>query len=117
MISIQLKPKKDESLRRFHPWVFSGAIQRIDGQPEEGELVEVLDAERKFLAIGHYQIGSIAVRAISFNNEPVDDAFWNAKIAKAYAMRQALGLVSVSNNTYRLVHGEGDSLPGLIVDV
>ena len=117
MISIQLKPKKDESLRRFHPWVFSGAIQRIEGKPEEGELVEVLDADRKFLAIGHYQIGSIAVRAISFTNERVDDAFWNAKIAKAYAMRQSLGLVGEKNNTYRLVHGEGDSLPGLIVDV
>jgi 23S rRNA (cytosine1962-C5)-methyltransferase len=117
MISIQLKPKKDESLRRFHPWVFSGAIQRIEGKPEEGELVEVLDADRKFLAIGHYQIGSIAVRAISFTNESVDDAFWNAKIAKAYAMRQSLGLVGEKNNTYRLVHGEGDSLPGLIVDV
>jgi 23S rRNA (cytosine1962-C5)-methyltransferase len=117
MISIQLQPKKDESLRRFHPWVFSGAIQRIEGKPEEGELVEVLDADRKFLAIGHYQIGSIAVRAISFTNEPVDDAFWNAKIAKAYAMRQSLGLVGEKNNTYRLVHGEGDSLPGLIVDV
>ena len=118
MISIQLKPKKEESLQRFHPWVFSGAIQRIDGKPAEGDLVEVLDNNRNFLAIGHYQIGSIAVRVISFENTPVNADFWNRKIQLAYAMRKSLGLVAPDyNNTYRLVHGEGDSLPGLIVDV
>lgn len=118
MITIQLKPKKEESLLRFHPWVFSGAIQRIDGKPAEGDLVEVLDNNRNFLAIGHYQIGSIAVRVISFENIPVNADFWNRKIQLAYAMRKSLGLVAPDyNNTYRLVHGEGDSLPGLIVDV
>jgi len=118
MISIQLKPKKEESLQRFHPWLFSGAIQRIEGNPAEGDLVEVLDTNRNFLAIGHYQIGSIAVRVVSFENIPVDDDFWSNKIKKAYAMRVSLGLVAQEkNNTFRLIHGEGDSLPGLIVDV
>jgi len=118
MIIIQLKPKKEESLQRFHPWVFSGAIQKIEGKPKEGDLVEVLDSYRNFLAIGHYQIGSIAVRVISFEKTDVNEAFWNRKIELAYNMRKSLGLVdSTKNNTYRLVHGEGDSLPGLIVDV
>jgi 23S rRNA (cytosine1962-C5)-methyltransferase len=118
MITIQLKPKKEESLQRFHPWVFSGAIQRIEGKPAEGDLVEVLDSNRNFLAIGHYQIGSITVRVVSFEDIPVDDDFWSRKIQLAYAMRKSLGLVTPNhNNTYRLVHGEGDSLPGLIVDV
>jgi len=118
MISIQLKPKKEESLQRFHPWLFSGAIQRIEGNPAEGDLVEVLDTNRNFLAIGHYQIGSIAVRVVSFENIPVDDDFWSNKIKNAYAMRVSLGLVAQEkNNTFRLIHGEGDSLPGLIIDV
>jgi len=118
MISIQLKPKKEESLQRFHPWLFSGAIQNIEGTPAEGDLVEVLDNKRNFLAIGHYQIGSIAVRVVSFKNIPIDDDFWSHKIQQAYAMRLSLGLVvKDENNTYRLIHGEGDSLPGLIVDV
>ena len=118
MIIIQLKPKKEESLLRFHPWVFSGAIHKIEGKPAEGDLVEVLDSNRNFLAIGHYQIGSIAVRIVSFSKMPVDREFWNKKIQLAYAMRVSLGLVEpAKNNTYRLVHGEGDSLPGLIVDV
>jgi 23S rRNA (cytosine1962-C5)-methyltransferase len=118
MITIQLKPKKEESLQRFHPWVFSGAIQHIEGKPAEGDLVEVVDSNRNFLAIGHYQIGSIAVRVVSFDDLKIDEIFWAKKIQNAYAMRQSLGLVSPNrNNTYRLVHGEGDSLPGLIVDV
>lgn len=118
MITIQLKPKKEESLQRFHPWVFSGAIQRIEGKPAEGDLVEVLDSNRNFLAIGHYQIGSIAVRVVSFENLPVNNDFWIRKIGLAYTMRKSLGLIAPNhNNTYRLVHGEGDSLPGLIVDV
>jgi 23S rRNA (cytosine1962-C5)-methyltransferase len=118
MIIIILKPKKEESLQRFHPWVFSGAIQKMEGNPTEGDLVEILDNQRNFLAIGHYQIGSIAVRVISFERNPVDTNFWNRKIQQAYIMRQSLGLVNgKQNNTYRLVHGEGDSLPGLIVDV
>ena len=98
--------------------MFSGAIQRIEGKPTEGDLVEVLDSNRNFLAIGHYQIGSIAVRVVSFDEQKIDEAFWAKKIQNAYAMRQSLGLVAgKQNNTYRLVHGEGDSLPGLIVDV
>ena len=117
MITVHLKPKKEESLKRFHPWVFSGAIQRIDGKVTEGELVKVVDAVGNFFALGHCQIGSIAVRVISFEDTTVNDAFWSLKISRAYAMRQSLGLVSANNNTYRLVHGEGDSLPGLIVDV
>jgi len=118
MITVLLKPKKEESLLRFHPWLFSGAIQRIEGEAAEGDLVEVIDNKRNFLAIGHYQIGSIAVRAVTFQKESIDDAFWSRKIQLAYAMRLSLGLVNPKlNNTFRLVHGEGDSLPGLIVDV
>lgn len=118
MIVIQLKPKKEESLKRFHPWVFSGAIHKIEGKPTEGELVEVLDSNRNFLALGHYQIGSIAVRVVSFNKVDVDFEFWCTKIHNAYLVRQGIGLVSEGvNNTYRLIHGEGDTLPGLIVDV
>jgi 23S rRNA (cytosine1962-C5)-methyltransferase len=118
MISILLKPKKEESLLRFHPWLFSGAIQTIEGKPAEGDLVEIIDNKRNFIAIGHYQIGSIAVRVLSFDKVVVDADFWSAKIQRAYAMRSSLGLVKPGqNDTYRLVHGEGDSLPGLIVDV
>ncbi len=117
MITVILKPKKEESLLRFHPWVFSGAIQRIEGKPTEGDLVEVLDCNRHFLAIGHYQIGSIAVRVVSFEQQTINNDFWNLKIERAYQMRKSIGLVRPENNTYRLIHGEGDSLPGLIVDV
>ena len=102
---------------RFHPWVFSGAIQKIHGKPTEGELVEVRNHQNEFLALGHYQIGSIAVRVLSFEKQNIDTNFWKMRIANAYKMRYALGLVSENNNSYRLIHGEGDSLPGLIVDV
>ena len=114
---IFLKLKKEGSILRFHPWVFSGAIMRIDGKPAEGDLVQVLSADGQFLAIGHYQIGSIAVRIISFENQNIDEDFWSKKIENAFLLRKNLGLISEKNNTYRLVHGEGDSLPGLIVDV
>ena len=118
MTTIVLKPKKEESLQRFHPWVFSGAIQHIDGEPIEGELVRVVNPNRNFLAFGHYQIGSIAVRVVSFDEVEIDDNFWKNKIQKAYEMRVSLGLISEGkNDTYRLIHGEGDSMPGLIVDV
>lgn len=117
MTTIVLKPKKEESLLRFHPWVFSGAIQKIEGKPAEGDMVEVLDCNRNYLATGHYQIGSIAVRIVSFHQEEINDAFWKSKIQKAYSLRSAIGLVADNNNTYRLIHGEGDSLPGLIIDV
>ena len=112
-----LKPKKEESLLRFHPWVFSGAIQRIEGQPEEGDLVEVYGANQQFLAVGHYQIGSIAVRVLSFTQREIDHTFWVERIRSAYQLRCILGLANTpNNNTYRLVHGEGDSLPGLVID-
>jgi len=117
MILIQLKPKKEESLHRFHPWVFSGAIQHIKGKPKEGDVVEILDSNGNFLAVGHYQIGSIAVRILSFEQQTIDRSFWENKIRRAYEVRQSLGLIGDANNTYRLIHGEGDSLAGLIVDV
>ena len=117
MHKVILKPKKEESLLRFHPWVFSGAIQSIQGKPAEGDLVEVFDCRDNFLATGHYQIGSIAVRIVSFRQQEITASFWEKRIARAYEMRCALGLVTAENNTYRLVHGEGDSLPGLIVDI
>ncbi len=117
MKTIILKPKKEESLQRFHPWVFSGAIQQMIGNPTEGELVEVVDCNRNFLATGHFQIGSIAVRVISFVNENIDELFFAEKMESAYQIRKTFGLVNKNNNTYRLIHGEGDSLPGLIVDV
>lgn len=117
MHKVILKPKKEESLLRFHPWVFSGAIQTIQGKPAEGDLVEVFDCRQNYLATGHYQIGSIAVRVVSFEQQEIGTSFWENRISLAYAMRCALGLVSSDNNTYRLVHGEGDLLPGLIVDV
>lgn len=115
---VYLKPKKEESLLRFHPWVFSGAIQQVEGKPEEGELVEVYGAGGQFLAIGHYQIGSIAVRVLSFTPTEIDAAFWERRIGTAYALRQTLGLAGAADNdTFRLIHGEGDNLPGLVVDM
>ena len=115
---VYLKPKKEESLKRFHPWIFSGAISRIDGVPEEGEIVEVYDAQKNFLAIGHCQIGSIAVRVLSFQNEPIGTSFWENRFRKAYALRERLNLAGNPRNTiFRLIHGEGDDLPGLIVDI
>ncbi|MDR2806239.1 MAG: class I SAM-dependent rRNA methyltransferase [Dysgonamonadaceae bacterium] len=115
---VYLSPKKEESLQRFHPWVFSGAIHRIDGTPEEGEIVEIYDSKNHFLALGHCQIGSIAVRILSFELEPIDTTFWKKRLAMAYQLRQQLGLThQPPNNTYRLVHGEGDLLPGLIIDI
>ena len=113
-----LKPKKEESLLRFHPWVFSGAIQSFEGQPEEGDLVEVYGINNRFLGIGHFQIGSIAVRILSFQQQEIDQAFWENRIRIAYELRKTLRLTaSAHNNTYRLVHGEGDNLPGLVIDM
>ena len=124
MTTVYLKPHKEESLRRFHPWVFSGAIARIvldaahkADAPEEGELVCVRSAGNDVLGVGHWQIGSISVRILDFSAEKLPEKFWETRIKAAYGVRLALGLISESNNTFRLVHGEGDFLPGLIVDV
>ena len=115
---IYLKPKKEESLLRFHPWVFSGAIQGMERKPEEGDLVEVYSSDNRFLAIGHYQIGSIAVRVLSFEKRPIDHQFWVDRIRSAYQLRCILGLANTpNNNTFRLIHGEGDALPGLVIDM
>ena len=115
---IYLKPKKEESLLRFHPWVFSGAIQGMERKPEEGDLVEVYSSDNRFLAIGHYQIGSIAVRVLSFEKRPIDHQFWVDRIRSAYQLRCIVGLANTpNNNTFRLIHGEGDALPGLVIDM
>lgn len=115
---VYLKPGKEESLKRFHPWVFSGAIARVEGEPEEGEIVDVYTSKKEFIACGHFQIGSIAVRVLSFVQETIDHEFWVRKLAVAKDLRVALELIgNPQNNTYRLVHGEGDNLPGLIIDV
>ena len=124
MTTVHLKPHKEESLLRFHPWVFSGAIRSIEldadyphAQPQEGEIVKVLDCKGNTLGVGHYQIGSIAVRILEFGVGELPTDFWKKRIAAAYGVRESLGLVTEENNTYRLIHGEGDFLPGLIVDV
>ena len=115
---IILKKGKEESLKRFHPWVFSGAIARVEGEPEEGEVVDVYTSQKEFIACGHFQVGSIAVRVLSFRQETIDHAFWVRRLEVAKDLRRALGLIgNPQNNTYRLVHGEGDNLPGLIIDV
>ena len=117
MTKIILKKGRDESLRRFHPWVFSGAIAQIVGHPAEGDLVSVVGADGKLLACGHYQIGSIAVRILSFDEDPTKPDFWTLMLTRALKLREAMGLAgSEETNCYRLVHGEGDGLPGLIVD-
>ena len=115
--TIILKRGKAESLRRFHPWVFSGAIQTLPDNLKEGEIVRVEDASSQFLAVGHYQIGSIAIRILSFEDVVVDDAFWDERLSEALMLRRALNLLRADNNIFRLVHGEGDRLPGLIVDI
>lgn len=126
--TIILKKGKESSLLRFHPWIFSGAIQAIDDDVEEGDTVRVLSHDKQFLAVGHYQIGSIAVRVLSFEDITIDGDFWRERLQKAYEVRKAIGVIrkpSASsvridtnvNTTYRLVHGEGDNLPGLIIDI
>ena len=124
MTTILLKPHKEESILRFHPWVFSGAIARVildadhsASEPEEGELVRVLSANKQVLGVGHWQIGSIAVRLLAFKTDELPATFWHERIAAAYIMRQRLGLLREDNTIYRLIHGEGDMLPGLVVDV
>jgi len=114
---IVLRPKKEESLKRFHPWVFSGAVARKPELLEEGETVRVLASDGSFLGVGHYQTGSITIRILSFCDEPVDASFYAKRIARAYRLRKTLHLERPDNNIFRLVHGEGDYLPGLIIDV
>ena len=121
MIKVILRKGRDESLRRFHPWVFSGAIAEIQGAPAEGDMVSVHASDGTVLAYGHYQIGSIAVRVLSFDESALRPDFWQTMLSRALSVRKACGLhpegsESVSTNCYRLVHGEGDNLPGLIID-
>lgn len=116
--NIYLKRGKTESLRRYHPWIFSGAIAKIEPGIIEGDLVNVIDENGNIVAVGHYQIGSIAVRILSFKPSTIDTTFWEQKISAAYEVRKRLGLVNKENNNiFRLIHGEGDGLPGLIVDI
>ncbi|MBQ7181509.1 MAG: class I SAM-dependent rRNA methyltransferase [Bacteroidaceae bacterium] len=116
--AIYLRRGKDESLRRFHPWVFSGAIERAAEKLEEGDIVKVLDAGGNFVALGHYQIGSIAVRVLSFEERDIDESFWQERLQAALDVRRSIGVAGrQDNDTYRLVHGEGDNLPGLVIDM
>ncbi|MCQ2324709.1 MAG: class I SAM-dependent rRNA methyltransferase [Paludibacteraceae bacterium] len=124
MTTIILKPKKDEAILRFHPWVFSGAIQKIVldkdypfAEPQEGEFVKIADFNGKTLGVGHYQIGSIAVRVLAFGTDSLPADFFEQRLRAAYLVRKQLNLIREDNNTYRLVHGEGDFLPGLVIDI
>lgn len=118
MKKIYLKRGKEESLQRFHPWVFSGAISHFDQEPEEGEVVAVYTNNQEFIATGHYQIGSIMVRVLSFQQEPINQTFYEKRLATALDVRRSIGVAdNPTNNTYRLVHGEGDNLPGLVIDI
>lgn len=118
MKQIYLKRGKEESLRRFHPWIFSGAIHHADEGIVDGDTVRVIDSNGDYIATGHFQMGSIAVRVLTFNNVAIDDEFWYSRLKSALNMRTAIGLAGNPNNdTYRLVHGEGDLLPGLIIDI
>lgn len=127
--SVYLKKGKEESLRRFHPWVFSGAIARMDDGLEEGDVVRVIGFDGSFLGVGHVQVGSIAVRILSFHDVAIDDDFWQSRLAAAWQVRRSIGIYRAEeasfggehfgqgvNTTYRLVHGEGDNLPGLVID-
>ena len=122
--AVYFKKGKEESLRRFHPWVFSGAIARMDDGLEEGDVVRVIGFDNNFLGVGHVQVGSIAVRILSFRDIAIDDAFWQSRLREAWNVRKSIGLYRPEgkeggksvNTTYRLVHGEGDNLPGLVID-
>ena len=117
VFSVYLKKGKDESLRRFHPWVFSGAIQRMDEGIGEGDTVKVFNSAGELMGVGHYQVGSIMVRVLSFSDVPIDGYFWRSRLTAALQLRQSIGMAdNPHNDTYRLVHGEGDHLPGLVID-
>lgn len=111
-----LKRGKEESVKRFHPWIFSGAIARAD-KMEEGDLVTVYTHDGALLGNGHFQIGSIAVRLLTFDDTEIDEQFYVKRLTAAYGLRKALGLMRDDNNAFRLVHGEGDFLPGLVIDI
>ena len=116
-MKIYLKKGKEESLKRFHPWIFSGAVMKMDEGIEEGNIVDVITYDGDFIGRGHYQIGSIAVRMLTFGDEDIDQNFWQKRLSIALQMRISIGIAdNPQNNTYRLVHGEGDGLPGLVID-
>lgn len=115
--NIYLKHGKEESLKRFHPWIFSGAIHHMDDGIAEGDTVRVITADGDCIAVGHYQKGTITIRVLSFQDIVIDKSFWRSRIQSALAMRECIGMANnPDNNTYRLVHGEGDCLPGLVID-
>lgn len=120
---IYLKKGKEDSLLRFHPWIFSGAINKMDEEIAEGDFVRILTQKGDFIAVGQFQIGSIAVRVLSFRDITIDRDFWISRLSAAWEVRKALNILrsdnahGYSNTTYRLVHGEGDNLPGLIIDI
>ncbi len=114
---IFLKSGRDRSIKRFHLWIFSGAIKRIDGKPVDGDVVEVYTTHGEYLATGHFQNGSIMVRIFSFTKTPADENFWREKIDSAIQYRRSLGFFDKpETNVFRIIHGEGDNMPGLIVD-
>lgn len=115
--TLRLRRGKEESLDRFHPWVFSGALVAMPENVDEGDLVYVVAADGRRIGTGHFQIGSIAVRMLTFGDEVIDDEFYRRRLEEALRLRRALGLIRPDNDAYRLVHGEGDFLPGLVVDV
>ena len=115
---LYLKKGKEESLKRYHPWIFSGAVHHTEGKLQEGDIVTVLTIDGEFVAVGHWQIGSIAVRVLSFLDEPIDRHFWEERFRVALSVRVRVGVADCqNNNTFRLVHGEGDNLPGLVIDM
>lgn len=117
MVKVFLRKGRDESVRRFHPWVFSGSIANVQGSPEEGDVVAVYASDGSFLACGHWQVGSIAVRILSFDSDVLSPDFWETMLRRALQVRKAAGLVNdPDTDCYRLVHGEGDNLPGLVID-
>ncbi len=116
-VGFYLKPGKEQSLKRFHPWVFSGAIAKTEVKPVEGDLVHIYASNGEFLATGHCQVGSIAVRVLTFDPVGINEAFWKSKIEKAWNLRKSLGLTdNRQTNVFRLVHAEGDGMPGLVID-
>ena len=117
MVKVFLRKGRDESVRRFHPWVFSGSIANVQGSPEEGDVVAVYASDGSFLACGHWQVGSIAVRILSFDSDVLAPDFWETMLRRALQVRKAAGLVNdPDTDCYRLIHGEGDNLPGLVID-